>query len=448
MKRVVVLLLATVVALSTFAGGSKETAAEGKKKVVWWTSATEDEYRPTINRLFVEGFNAANPDIELDLVYMEDYYRTTQTAVQAGAGPDVIQLGGPGYALEYWSAQQIIDLSDYGSLYGWEEKLLPWAYESGRGKDGSLISMPVHYETIVMFYNKTKMDELALKPPTNRAELELVLSKAKENDLMGFAHYFARNRWHFPSMWGGYAGHDLFRLASIQEMRWDHPLFVEAMRLWNDQIQKGWWGNDLETYYSLAYADCNSALGEGDALLMINGTWVFRNLIQIEEESGMEFDWAPIPTLREGVEQVYELSVGESVCINAKAAYPAETAKAIDWLYSDRKRAAELAEANRFSNWFVPIRYENGDFSPNVDPRITRWITEFGKATEQGKYGYPIWGYWPPQAKTWAEKEIARLHNGEWTAEQFMKNFQTEYAARYAESDLPVPPEPNLSSPR
>jgi hypothetical protein len=68
--------------------------------------------------------------------------------------------------------------------------------------------------------------------------------------------------------------------------------------------------------------------------------------------------------------------------------------------------------------------------------------------TAQGKYGYPIWGYWPPQAKTWAEKEISKVHNGEMSAEAFMKAFQQQYAADYAKANMPVPPRPNLNSPK
>ena len=105
---------------------------------------------------------------------MEDYYRTTQTAIQAGAGPDIIQLSGPGYALEYWSAGQLSDMSDLAAHYGWESRLLGWAYESGTSADGSLITLPMHYETLLLFYNETLFEKYGLQPPVNRADVERV----------------------------------------------------------------------------------------------------------------------------------------------------------------------------------------------------------------------------------------------------------------------------------
>jgi raffinose/stachyose/melibiose transport system substrate-binding protein len=449
MKRSVFVAVALLSALSVFAsGGREESGTAGKKKVVWWTPAREESIKPLIQKVFVDSFSAAHPGVQLELVYMEDYYRTTQTAVQAGAGPDLIQLGGPSYAIEYWEAKQIADLRDYGAKYGWGEKLLPWAYESGKTRDGSLISLPLQYESLVLFYNKTALNKLGFQPPTNLEEFNRIAKAAKEKGIMVFAHFFARNRWQFPAMWGGYAGHDNFYRATIQQMRWDDPLFVQAMTLWNKQVQDGYWAADLKTYYSLKSEDSYSLMAEGKALMMINGTWSFRTLLPEFKETGQEWDWVKTPTWRPGVEQVYDLSVGESLCLSAKSTSPDSAAQVIDWLFSDRKRAAQLAEIHNLSDWFVPLKFEASDFSAALDPRISRWIEDFTRVTAQGKFGYPIWGYWPPQAKTWAEKEIAKVHNGEMSPEAFMKAFQQEYAAQYAKANMPVPPKPNLDSPK
>ena len=41
----------------------------------------------------------------------------------------------------------------------------------------------------------------------------------------------------------------------------------------------------------MGYADANSALMEGDALMMINGTWVTESLISMEAESGNSWNF-------------------------------------------------------------------------------------------------------------------------------------------------------------
>ena len=446
MKKIVAVLALAVLAAGAFAAGTEEAASD-VQKVVWWTSSLQTEYRPAIQELFLDPLQEAHPEVELELVYMEDYYRTTQTAIQAGAGPDIIQLGGPGYALEYWSAGQLSDMSDLAAHYGWESRLLGWAYESGTSSDGSLITLPMHYETLLLFYNETLFEKHGLQPPQDRADVERVCNVADEEDLICFSHYVARNRWQFPAMWGGYAGHDRFYAASIQEMRWDHPLLVEAMEYWNSQVQAGWWGGDLETYYSMGYADANSALMEGDALMMINGTWVTESLISMEAESGNHWNFVQTPPLRDGVEPVYELSIGESIALSASAEHRDAAGTVLNFLFEDTTRAAKIAESTRFSSWFPPLHYKEADFGSDIDPRITRWISEFSLETGRGKTGYPVWGYWPPQSKTWAEQEIVKVHNGDMTAADFMAAFQEVYAADYAEAGMPIPPAPNTRSP-
>ena len=133
------MLVLALAAAGVFAAGGEEAATD-VQKVVWWTSSLQTEYRPAIQELFLDPLAEAHPEVDLELVYMEDYYRTTQTAIQAGAGPDIIQLGGPGYALEYWSAGQLSDMSDLAAHYRWESRLLGWTYESGTSSDGSLIT--------------------------------------------------------------------------------------------------------------------------------------------------------------------------------------------------------------------------------------------------------------------------------------------------------------------
>src|SRR5262245_41553826 len=42
-------------------------ASGEKTKITWWTEATDDQYRDLIQKEFVDTFNAAHPDIELEI---------------------------------------------------------------------------------------------------------------------------------------------------------------------------------------------------------------------------------------------------------------------------------------------------------------------------------------------------------------------------------------------
>ena len=424
---------------------AEDTAA--KTKVIWWQAPVEPAIADVIQETFVDVFNAEHPNIELEVVFMEDYYRTTQTAIQAGAGPDIIQLGGPAYAIEYWAADQIVDLTDFAEQYGWGEKLLPWAYESGKSGD-ALISLPFMYESMLLFYNKTVLEELGMEPPTNLGELEAICSAAEETERWCFSHFFARNRFYFSTVWGSYVGADVFREAVIQERQWDDPLFVQAEELQKSWVDRGWVSDDLATYYSLTGDDAWSNLAEGLAVFQIVGTWGFRSASSYFDEAGQEWDWVMVPSLREGVDQVYDLSVGESLAINAGSEHPEAAAEVLDFIFSHKDITANIAEAAQFGYWLVPLEFSTSDFSGNVDPRMLRFFEDFTAKTGDGKIGYTIWTYWPPQAKTWAEQEEARVFNNEWTVEQFLAGFQEQYAAEYSGATMPLPPEPNVSSPQ
>ena len=59
-------------------------------------------------------------------------------------------------------------MDNYAEKNGWKDKLLPWAYESGI-LDGKLYSLPLTYESMILFYNKTLFDKKGWTIPNNAA---------------------------------------------------------------------------------------------------------------------------------------------------------------------------------------------------------------------------------------------------------------------------------------
>src|SRR5258708_1752791 len=137
---------------------------QDKIKIVVWGEAAPQGIRPLLTADFQDTFNKAHPNIEVDYQYTDDEWNATKTALQGGAGPDVVITPGPSFADLLANAQQLVPLDDYAKKYGWQDKLQPWAYNSSIA-NGKLWSMPLTFETMLLYYNKTQFDKNSWKPP-------------------------------------------------------------------------------------------------------------------------------------------------------------------------------------------------------------------------------------------------------------------------------------------
>ena len=93
----------------------------------------------------------------------------------------------------------------------------------------------------------------------------------------------------------------MFTQALIGEKAWTDSEFAEATDLLREHIvDLGWFGGSLEDYYSLGGSMIRqSMLASGEGTMMMSGTWMFRRMGPTFAETGMEWDWAPLPPFSE-----------------------------------------------------------------------------------------------------------------------------------------------------
>ncbi len=412
-------------------------------KVVWWNESVDDAQKQVLIENFVDTFNAAHPDTPLDFTLQEDLDRVLRTAMQAGAGPDIVSTPGPGFVLEYVNAGHVLDLGVYDTQYGWKDKLLGWAYESGMIQ-GKLYSLPLTFESMIVYYNKTLFDSKGWKVPTNRAEMEAICEDAKADDIYPFP--YGNSDWnpateHLIGMfYDHYAGADNVYKALIGEKKWTDEEFVGAMKLMNDWFQKGYYSGSIDNYHALTWDDYWPMLATGKGAMIMTGTWGMQGAFPAFEESGQEWDWFPMPSLREGVRPVYALAIGQTLSINAKSKHPNEAAAALDWVFSDKKRAMKIASGFNFGEWVVPLHLAAEDFPADTDARITRFYEEFGKVTGAGDYGYTTWTFWPAKTEVYIYQGFDDVLAGTLTVEEYLAEVQKQFdEERNAGKTPPVP---------
>src|SRR5690606_38368736 len=210
-----------------------------------WVETTDQIQLDHLQQALVQPFEAAHPNIRLEISGQEQMQDVLRTAILGGTAPDILQMFGPSWNAEYIAGGFMEPLNDYAAQYGWEDELLPWAYATGT-VSGTLYSIPLTYESIIMFYNRTLFEEQGWTVPTNRAELEAVANAALEQGIHPLSYgnrdaVFANG--HLISAYlNNYVPREDLRAALVGEKQWTDPVFAEAIALLTEDIaEKGWW---------------------------------------------------------------------------------------------------------------------------------------------------------------------------------------------------------------
>lgn len=415
--------------------------AQEKIVVSWWYESPEAEYEEVLRNRFVKSFETAHPNIQIDLVFKEDPFTTARTAVAVGAGPDII----PTYvsdAVFYLKAGEfLLPLDKYIEKFDWKKVIFPWALDIGRYK-GKLYSLPLTYETMVLWYNKTLFDRNGWLSPQNKDELYQVSEKMEAQGIMPFAHgnadWRGTNEWFVGILYSNYAGADNVYKALTQQIRCDDPVFVEAIELLNDIFQRGWF-NGLD-YYSLGWDDLLGSLAEGKSGMHMGGTWWFHGIPDRFDETDNNWAWARLPVLGEGVTPVLDLGIGFSVAINAASKHPDAAAEVLNWMFNDPKRAALIMHEYP-GEWIVPIRIPPEAFPAEFEPRQTQALQTMADVFEAGNYGYTTWTFWPPRTMKYIIEGIERVWGKEITPAEYMAEQQRIFAEESKEGSVPpLPP--------
>ena len=237
--------------------------------------------------------------ISLVVKPLNSFAQLQQTAIEAGAGPDIVQEDGSSTVVPLAVAKQILPLDDYAKKYGWKELILPWAFEASTYK-GKLWSLPNSYETMVIYYNPATFEKYGWKPPTTLDETEGLMKEAMGKGLQpitaGKADWSGVNEWFVTMMWNHYSGPDALYQALSGQIKWTDPVFVDAIALLQKWFKAGYIGQSSQDYFTTHFATAYNNLVTGQRPHVLVGDMGVRQ---------------PAPLLRQGGEQRSKLDVGQ-----------------------------------------------------------------------------------------------------------------------------------------
>lgn len=193
-KKILALVLAAATTMTVFAGcGSKDKTAKNEEivteiskpvEITFW-HAMQGAQEKTLQSLTDE-FMKANPNITVTLQNQSSYQDLQQKITATVVSPDnlpTLTQAYPDWMFNPIKDNLVTDLTPYIEnekiKFDNYEDILPSLREAVK-IDGKIYAMPFNKSTEVLWYNKTILDELNLKAPTNYEELKAVSKEIKE----------------------------------------------------------------------------------------------------------------------------------------------------------------------------------------------------------------------------------------------------------------------------
>src|SRR5487761_1197539 len=274
--------------------------------ILMWDAFQEAQQEAYFKEQYLNPWNRLYPNMPVTLVVkpLNSFAQLEQTAIEAGAGPDVVLEDGSSTVIPLAVARQILPLNEYAKQYDWQKLILPWAFEAST-YEGKLWSLPNALETLILYYNPATFAKYGWKPPTNLEETENLFKEAMGKGLQpitaGKADWAGVNEWFVTMVWNHYAGPDALYQALSGQIKWTDPVFVEPITLLQNWFKAGYIGRSGQDYFTTHFATCYDNLVTGKAAMYWSGTWEFANMPLYFGKAGQNhqtWTWANLPQLR------------------------------------------------------------------------------------------------------------------------------------------------------
>lgn len=266
------LFVAMLLVLALCVGLLSTAAASKVKLTVWGRDLPDDDPSHAYIKALLEGFQAKNPDIELEYIALGDPGLMDKTKVVMASGrdlPDIFQSWGGSVMGGYADAGRLLDLTK-------ELKDVPGsvAAQSAMTWKGKIYGVAPFFAIAGIFYNERIFEENGLTPPKTIAEMEKIADTLLAKGIQPFA-CGVRDKWPALAMYmylvDRYGGVEAFNNAQARAGRFDTEPFVKAAQLYQDWVKKGYFGR---TPLGEAYGDAQQSMYVGKAAMHVTGSWM------------------------------------------------------------------------------------------------------------------------------------------------------------------------------
>ncbi len=321
MKKILILMLAVMLVMSftVVASGCKDEAAPAEETTEEAAPAEEAEETEeveeaeevqlsgTINAMafnwspgteMQDCFAAFTKDtgIEVNLEVMDFgvYYQTVTTRLIGGGDTDIIFQHAAPFFYPTADAGLYTPMEDFGIDSSF---LYPVVRQQVLGSDGKTYIIPAGENAMVLLINDKIMEENGFDYPTSWEELMDLCQQMVDKDIVPFYSSFVENNTRY--LWFpleatkiSYGEPDFWKKAKAGEFNpFADPRWREIM----EQVISMWDNNYFDNELSPVQSDSHIMFAEGEAAMMLGGTWSLGILRDYQKE-GFEYTASILPS--------------------------------------------------------------------------------------------------------------------------------------------------------
>lgn len=266
-------LVSVFLALSLMLGMMSFAAAEEPVVIQFYEHSDSEK----IATMQVEQFNAANPDVkvELHLIANDDYDDKIKVMMAGNADIDVLWLRSPGQGRNMYAQGALMGLNDLMAQHGLEKYSVDFA-DAYTADDGQQFGIATTKSCWLLWYNKTLFEANGKELPGEDLTWEQyadLCASLTEGDYMGAV---------FPTWVMGLGASAAGNWLDAEDL----SVTKEYMKILHRIYCEDHSNYDLEDM--TGSFDVNGVFAEGNTYMMINGDWTF-NLLEAD------FEWGALP---------------------------------------------------------------------------------------------------------------------------------------------------------
>ena len=443
MKKVLfVLLMCVFVASIGFANGSKESpSASAPVELEVSTNSTEENqvaFAESMYKELINEYNQANGTNYVLKFSPGQGMDITNTRMSSNDKPDIFQIDSPADVQRYAKDNLLLDLTPAAEKYGWKNTMFDWAYNLSK-VNGRVMTLPMGYEGIVLWYDKTVAKEVGVDPEaiTNKDQFEDALKKAQGKGyipiMLGSQDWPWAQEWYLSIMYS-YTGRDLLKSTLEGKSSWTDPRFKETVDLYKSWNEKGYLANGKS--YILTSDDAINAFTTHKCLFKLEGTWATYWINPLTPEEQDNIGVMLHPAINNNEKAHLPIAVGGMYCASADAADKADVIGYILNGIMSQKYQGKFLELGMD---VAPISVDKSQFE-NLGTTTKQMWNMVNNALADGAYGYTTYAFYPPETRVYCYEGIVDVMEGKITSAEYLQKMQDLNKKELANGFTPVLP--------
>jgi ABC-type glycerol-3-phosphate transport system substrate-binding protein len=321
---------------------------QGKVKLtVWGRDVLDDDPAHVSVAALVKGFEAKNPDIDVEWVALGDPGLMDKTKIQMAVGsglPDVFQTWGGTTMGSYADKGMLLDLT--AELKGIPGSAAAAAAMTWKGK---IYGVAPFFAVAGIFLNEDLFESSGLSTKFATAnDLEKAAAALKAAGVQPFA-CGAKDKWPPLAMYmyltNRYGG-DIFTQAATRKARFDAEAFVKAATLYQGWVNKGFFGDKP---LGEGYGDAQQLMATGRAAMHVTGSWMCAQYGS-EDFTDQNLGFYAFPTIPGGKGKVSDVMGMPDIAYAATKEAASKKAAAVKFLTYAMSKEAGQADPGRIAS--------------------------------------------------------------------------------------------------